>query len=101
MDTESELNLKLKEFCHYIKPPDTYTELCNTTIQELINLITYHSKFKICHYVIGGGLPAGKNTSTCLKADADITVYVEWTTDKVNDIQFYYNLSAINYHVSG
>ena len=44
-----------------------------------MNLLGRHSKFPISSYIIGGGLEAGENTSTCLKADVDVTVFVTWS----------------------
>ena len=44
-----------------------------------MNLLGRHSKFPISSRIIGGGLEAGKNTSTCLRADVDVTVFVTWS----------------------
>ena len=51
-----------------------------------MNLLGRHSKFPISSYIVGGGLEAGKNTSTCLKADVDVTVFVNWSLNDVRNI---------------
>ena len=54
------------------------------TLKAVLGLLARHSRFTISHFVIGGGLPAGKDTSTCLKADADVTLFVPLKTGQVS-----------------
>jgi len=72
------LDSRIEEFCGYIKPPVEYTDNCTATSAELYDLLVDRSSYPITSYIIGGGLPVAKNTSTCLKADADVTIYVDW-----------------------
>eukprot|EP00092_Neocalanus_flemingeri_P017319 GFUD01018732.1.p1 GENE.GFUD01018732.1~~GFUD01018732.1.p1 ORF type:complete len:479 (+),score=114.93 GFUD01018732.1:52-1488(+) len=72
------MNEKLKSFCDYIKPPSSYSNQCDQVVAEIFHLLKTSSSFSVTHCVLGGGLPSAKNTSTCLKADADMTVFVCW-----------------------
>ena len=78
------LDENLRKFSREIQPPNSFTELSRVTVLELVELLAAHTKFAISHFVIGGGHPAGKNTSTCLKTDADVTVYVPVSTRQVS-----------------
>lgn len=78
------LNSELQRMCREIRPPDTFTEHCLVTVKAVLGLLARHSRFTISHFVIGGGLPAGKDTSTCLKADADVTLFVPLKTGQVS-----------------
>ena len=78
------LDENLRKFSREIQPPNSFTELSRVTVLELVELLAAHTKFTISHFVIGGGHPAGKNTSTCLKTDADVTVYVPVSTRQVS-----------------
>ena len=69
---------RLRSFCDKIKPKDCYSDECDRIVEELFQLLKNYSKFPVSHCVLGGGLPSAKNTSTCLKADADMTVFVSW-----------------------
>ena len=51
-----------------------------------MNLLGRHSKFPISSYIVEGGLEAGENTSTCLKADVDVTVFVTWSLNDVRKV---------------
>ena len=55
-------------------------------LKKIMNLLGRHSKFPISSYIIGGGLEAGENTSTCLKADVDVTVFVTWSLNDVRKV---------------
>ena len=70
--------------CREVRPPDAFTEHCLVTVKFVLALIARRSRFTISHFVIGGGLPEGKDTSTCLKADADVTLYVPLKTGQVS-----------------
>ena len=72
------LNTKLESFCDYIKPPTSYTNHCDKIVDEIFHILKTSSRFPVTHCVLGGGLPSAKNTSTCLKADADMAVFVHW-----------------------
>ena len=74
------MNDQLKKFCKEIRPPDDHIELSRSTIKSLISLLSAYSRFPIAYYVIGGGL--GKETSTGLKCDVDVTIYTPWSLDK-------------------
>ena len=78
------LNSELRRMCREIRPPDTFTEHCLVTVKSVLALLARRSRFTISHFVIGGGLPAGKDTSTCLKADADVTLFVPLKTCQVS-----------------
>ena len=69
---------RLQEFCRILKPPAKYTETCERVTRELFDLLLSNSRYPITDYIIGGGLPIAKNTSTCLKADSDCTIYIDW-----------------------
>ena len=69
---------RLQEFCRNLKPPAKYTETCERVSRELFDLLLSNSRYPITDYIIGGGLPIAKNTSTRLKADSDCTIYVDW-----------------------
>ena len=56
------------------------------SLKKIMNLLGRHSKFPISSYIIGGGLEAGENTSTCLKADVDVTVFVTWSLNDVRKV---------------
>ena len=77
------LDSHLKEFCRLIKPPVKYTETCREASANLFELLSAKSSYPISYHIIGGGLPIAKNTSTKLKADADVTIYVNWAKFKV------------------
>jgi len=79
------LDSRLEEFCGLIKPPAKYTEACCRTTAELLDLLVHKSSHPITGYMIGGGLPVAKNTSTCLKADSDVTVFVDWNKLEVTN----------------
>ena len=70
---------RLQEFCRILKPPAQYTETCERVTREIFDLLLSNSRYPIADYIIGGGLPIAKNTSTCLKADSDCTIYIDWT----------------------
>ena len=53
------------------------------SLKKIMNLLGRHSKFPISSYIVEGGLEAGENTSTCLKADVDVTVFVTWSLNEV------------------
>ena len=76
----------LKKFCGYIKPPEAHNEACKAAVEIIMNLLGRHSKFPISSYIVGGGLEAGENTSTCLKADVDVTVFVTWSLNDVRKV---------------
>ena len=80
------IDSRLEEFCDLIKPPVKYSDTCTATSAELYDLLVQESSYPITSYIIGGGLPVAKNTSTCLKADADVTIYVDWLKLNVNNI---------------
>ena len=87
-------NSRLQEFCRILQPPAKYTETCERVTKELFELLLSYSRYPISDYIIGGGLPIAKNTSTCLKADSDCTIYVDWnklqvTTDLPHYIILY------------
>ena len=63
------LDSQLEEFCRVIKPSVQYTERCRDTTASVFQLLEKNSKYPISDYVIGGGLPQAKNTSTCLKVE--------------------------------
>ena len=78
------LNSELRRMCREVRPPDAFTEHCLVTVKSVLALLARRSRFTISHFVIGGGLPAGKDTSTCLKADADVTLFVPLKTGQVS-----------------
>jgi len=69
----------LEKFCAYLKPPDAHNIACKAATKDILKLLVSHSKFPISSYIVGGGSETGKNTSTCLKADVDVTVFVTWS----------------------
>ena len=69
---------KLKSFCDHIKPVACYSAKCDAVVEDIFQLLKTCSRFPVSHCVLGGGLPSAKNTSTCVKADADMTVFVHW-----------------------
>ena len=73
------LDSSLEKFCLNLKPPAEYTKTCTRATREIFDLLLAKSLFPITCYKIGGGLPVAKNTSTCLKADSDCTIYVDWS----------------------
>ena len=85
----------LQEFCRILKPPAKYTETCQRVSRELFDLLLSYSRYPITDYIIGGGLPIAKNTSTCLKADSDCTIYVDWSKLKVIPIFAFSQLTTI------
>ena len=78
------LNSELRRMCREVRPPDAFTEHCLVTVKSVLALLARRSRFTISHFVIGGGLPEGKDTSTCLKADADVTLFVPLKTGQVS-----------------
>ena len=82
--THMSINCELRRLCVEIRPPDAFTDHCLATVKSVLALLARRSRFTISYFVIGGGLPAGKDTSTCLKADADVTVFVPLKTGQVS-----------------
>ena len=72
------LDSHLEEFCRLIKPAVQYTERCRDSTLSVFELLATNSRYPISGHIIGGGLPMAKNTSTCLKADSDCTIYIDW-----------------------
>jgi len=68
----------LQSLSEYLQPSPDYSCLCDSVVEELYRILKTNSVFPISGCVLGGGLPSAKNTSTCLKADADMTVFVTW-----------------------
>ena len=68
----------LQSLSEYLQPSADYSSVCDSVVEELYTLLKTFSVFPISCCVLGGGLPSAKNTSTCLKADADMTVFVTW-----------------------
>ena len=87
---------RLQEFCRILKPPAKYTETCERVSRELFDLLLRYSRYPITDYIIGGGLPIAKNTSTCLKADSDCTIYVDWNKLQVVFFYIYFNFNQTN-----
>jgi len=70
----------LQSLSECLQPSPVYSSLCDSVVEELYRTLKTNSVFPISDCVLGGGLPSAKNTSTCLKADADMTVFVIWPT---------------------
>ena len=85
------VNSELRRLSREVRPPEAFTEHCLVTVKSVLALLARSSRFTISHFVIGGGFPEGKDTSTCLKVDADVTLFVPIKTGQVST----YKLSAI------
>ena len=84
-----DVNSELRRLCREVRPPESFTSHCLVTVRSVLALLARLSRFPANFYVIGGGLPAGKDTSTCLKADADVTVFVPLETRQVLRARYY------------
>ena len=76
------MNSELEKFSKSIQPPRLFNQLACETTRDILLLLEAHTKYKFERFVVGGGQPEGKNTSTCLKCDVDLTIFVPFSSSE-------------------
>jgi len=68
------MSYSLQQLAEFLAPPEDYVKCCKKVADELFNLLKDKSKIKADRCRIVGGL--AKKTSTSVKMDADLVVFV-------------------------
>jgi len=77
------MEVQLQQLSEMLSPPSSYIDRCKNMSNRLFRIIQLHSKFDVDRCRVAGGLE--KKTSTALKVDCDLVVFVNIAPGNILD----------------